>query len=118
MFWDTATVLDPGAASVRDRLFSAPLALPDGLPKLFAQAGLRAIRLQSVTIRMDYASFGDYWEPLCGGQGPVGTYVAQLAPDLRGRIVEAVRLAYLSGAPDGPRSLTATAWLTSGFVPQ
>jgi SAM-dependent methyltransferase len=117
MFWDTATVLDPTAAKVRDRLFSAPLALPDGLPKLFAEAGLRAIRLQSVTIRMDYASFGDYWESFCGGQGPVGTYVAQLAPDLRGRIVEAVRLAYLSGAPDGPRSLTATAWLTSGFVP-
>ena len=118
MFWDTATVLDPAAATVRDRLFSAPLALPDGLPKLFAQAGLRGVQLQSVTIRMDYASFDDYWEPLCGGQGPVGTYVVQLAPTLRARIIDAVRLAYLSGAPDGPRSLTATAWLTSGFVPQ
>jgi SAM-dependent methyltransferase len=118
MFWDTATVLDANAASVRDRLFSAPLALPDGLPKLFAECGLRAVRLQSVTIRMEYTSFSDYWEPLCGGQGPVGTYVVQLEPTLRGRIVEAVRLAYLSGTPDGPRSLTATAWLTSGFVPQ
>jgi SAM-dependent methyltransferase len=117
MFWDTATVLDPTAAKVRDRLFSAPLALPDGLPKLFAEAGFTAVRLQSVTIRMDYASFGDYWEPLCGGQGPVGTYVVQLEPALRERIEDAVRLAYLSGAPDGPRSLTATAWLTSGFVP-
>jgi SAM-dependent methyltransferase len=118
MFWDTATVLDPAAAKVRDRLFSAPLALADGLPRLFAQAGLRAVQLQSVTIRMDYASFDDYWEPLCGGQGPVGSYVVQLTPALRGRIIDAVRLAYLSGAPDGPRSLTATAWLTSGVVPQ
>ena len=117
MFWDTATVLDPTAAKVRDRLFSAPLALPDGLPKLFAGAGSTAVRLQSVTIRMDYASFNDYWEPLCGGQGPVGTYVVQLEPALRGQIEDAVRLAYLSGASDGPRSLTATAWLTSGFVP-
>jgi SAM-dependent methyltransferase len=117
MLWDTATALDPTAASVRDRLFSAPLALPDGLPKLFSQAGFSGVELQSVTIRMDYADFDDYWEPLCGGQGPVGTYVAQLAPALRGRIADAVRLAYLSGAPDGPRSLTATAWLTSGFVP-
>jgi SAM-dependent methyltransferase len=117
MFWDTATVLDPAAAEVRDRLFSAPLALPDGLPRLFAQVGFNSIQLQSVTIRMDYASFDDYWEPLCGGQGPVGTYAARLAPALRGRIVDAVRLAYLSGAPDGPRSLTATAWLTSGLVP-
>jgi SAM-dependent methyltransferase len=118
MFWDTATVLDPAAAKVRDRLFSAPLALANGLPKLFTQAGLLAVRLQSITIRMDYASFDDYWEPLCGGQGPVGTYVAQIEPALRGRIIDAVRLAYLSGAPDGPRSLTATAWLTSGLVPQ
>ncbi len=117
MFWDTVTVLDPSAANARDRLFSAPLALPDALPKLFAEAGLCAVRLQSVTIRMDYARFSDYWGPLCGGQGPVGTYVGQLAPELRGRITDAVRLAYLSGAPDGPRSLTATAWLTSGFVP-
>jgi hypothetical protein len=117
MFWDTATVLDPTAAKVRDRLFSAPLALPDTLPKLFADAGLRAVRLESVTIRMEYASFNDYWEPLRGGQGPVGTYVAQLEPALHRRIADAVRLAYLSGAPDGPRSLTATAWLTSGFVP-
>ena len=110
-------VLDPAAANVRDRLFSAPLALSDGLPKLFAQAGFNAVRLQSVTVRMDYASFDDYWEPLCGGQGPVGTYVAQLDPALREQIADAVRLAYLSGAPDGPRSLTATAWLTSGLVP-
>lgn len=118
MFWDTATVIDPTAAKVRDWLFSAPLALPETLPKLFADAGLSAVQLQSVTIRMDYASYNDYWEPLCGGQGPVGTYVAQLKPALRGRIEDAVRLAYLSGAPDGPRSMTATAWLTSGVVPQ
>jgi hypothetical protein len=65
---------------------------------------------------MDYASFDDYWRPLCGGQGPVGVYVAQLAPDLRVAIEDAVRLAYCSGADDGPRSLTATAWVTWGTV--
>ena len=114
MFWDTAAVLDPAAANVRDRLFSAPLALPDGLPRLFASAGLARIRTQSVTIRMDYENFDDYWRPMRGGQGPVGTYAAQIAPELRAQIEDALRLAYHSGAPDGPRSLTATAWLTSG----
>ena len=24
---------------------------------------------------MDYQSFDDYWQPLLGGQGPVGAYV-------------------------------------------
>jgi hypothetical protein len=83
---------------------------------LFADVGLRAIATRSITIRMDYACFDDYWRPLCGGQGPVGVYVAQLAPDLRATIEDAVRLAYCSGAVDGPRSLTATAWTTWGRV--
>jgi len=65
---------------------------------------------------MDYANFDDYWKPLCGGQGPVGTYLASLAPDLRARIEEAVAWAYRSGAPDGPRSLAATAWAVRGEV--
>ena len=40
MFWDTAAVLDRAAATARDRLFSAPLALPNGLSELFAGAGV------------------------------------------------------------------------------
>ena len=65
---------------------------------------------------MEYASFEDYWKPLFGGQGPVGTYLVGLAPDTRSRIEAAVRAAYLSGAPDGPRSMTATAWAARGDV--
>jgi SAM-dependent methyltransferase len=116
-FWDTAAGLDPGARAQRDRLFSGALALPDGLPRLFERAGLAAIERGSLTIRMDYASFEDYWSPLLGGQGPVGTYVAALTPELRSRIELAVRAAYLSGAADGPRSMTATAWAVRGVVP-
>ena len=55
--------------------------------------------------------------PLLGGQGPFGSYVAGL-PDKRRAIVRAaVRDAYLSGGPDGPRSLAATAWAVRGRVP-
>jgi len=117
LFWDTAAGLDPGAGATRDRLFSSPLALPDGLPELWREAGLRGIERGSITMRMEYADFADYWEPLLGGQGPVGAYVTGLPPDRRQMIEERVRLAYLSGAPDGPRSLTATAWAVRGTVP-
>jgi SAM-dependent methyltransferase len=117
LFWDTAAGLDPGAGATRDRLFSSPLALPDGLPLLWREAGLGAIERSSITIRMEYANFADYWEPLLGGQGPVGAYVASLAPEQRAMIEERVRLSYLSGAPDGPRSMTATAWAVRGTVP-
>lgn len=116
IFWDTAAGADPGAAAARDRLFSGALALPDGLTRLFETAGLERVERTSLTIRMDYANFADYWRPLCGGQGPVGTYLARLAPDLRARIEDAVAVAYRSGAPDGPRSMTATAWAVRGDV--
>jgi len=116
MFWDTAAVIDPAAGAVRDKLFAAALALPDGLPQLFIANGFAQPERGSLTIRMDYASFDDYWQPLLGGQGPVGTYAAGLAPDLRQRIEAAVRCAYLAGAADGPRSLTATAWAVRGIV--
>jgi SAM-dependent methyltransferase len=116
MLWDTAAGIDPNAAAVRDRLFSAPLALPEGLPALFARAGVAGVETASLVVRMEYAAFADYWEPLLGGQGPVGGYAALLAPELRMRIEEAVRGAYLSGAPDGPRSLVAAAWAVRAQV--
>lgn len=116
LFWDTAVGLDPAAGAARDRLFSSPLALPDGLPLLWRGAGLATVERGSITIRMEYADFADYWEPLLGGQGPVGSYVLCLPLERRRHIEEQVRRAYLSGAPDGPRSLTATAWVVRGIV--
>jgi SAM-dependent methyltransferase len=117
LFWDTAAGLDPQAGAARDRLFSGPLALPDGLPKLFSAAGLTGVQRASLTIRMSYANFDDYWQPLLGGQGPVGIYITALEDGLRRRIEDAVRRAFYSGSPDGERSLTATAWAVRGTVP-
>jgi SAM-dependent methyltransferase len=116
LFWDTAAGLDAGAGAARDRLFSGPLALPDGLPMLWSESGLAAVERGSITIRMEYADFADYWEPLLGGQGPVGAYVEGLPAEGRREIEDRVRAAFLSGAPDGPRSLTATAWAVRGIV--
>jgi SAM-dependent methyltransferase len=118
IFWDTAAGIDPNAGLARDRLFSAPLALPSGLLNLFKDAGLAQVQQTSITIRMAYADFNDYWQPLLGGQGPVGTYVINLAPELRLALEAAVKKAFCSGAPDGERSMTATAWAVRGIVPQ
>jgi SAM-dependent methyltransferase len=117
IFWDTAAALDPQAGMVRDRLFSHPLARPEGLSRLWQASGFRDIDSGSLTIRMDYANFDDYWEPLLGGQGPFGAYVAGLPDGRRAVVRAAVRDAYRSGGPDGPRSLTATAWAIRGRVP-
>lgn len=117
LLWDTAAEVDPKAAEIRDRIFSHPLAKPDGMTGLLTTAGLHDVDRRSVTIRMDFASFEDYWNPLLGGEGPVGGYVAALEPELQERVRESVRRAYRSGDADGPRSLTATAWLTTGTSP-
>ncbi|QYK40360.1 MAG: class I SAM-dependent methyltransferase [Paracoccaceae bacterium] len=116
LLWDTAAGIDPVAASTRDRIFANPLAKPDGMPDLLRAAGLTDVERRSETVRMDFADFDDYWQPLLGGQGPVGGYVAALEPALRERVAQAVRMAYLSGDTDGPRSLTATAWVVTGRV--
>jgi len=117
LFWDTAAATDPQAVERRARLFSAKPALPGGLRNLFVAAGLERIEEGLITIRMDYGNFDDYWGPLLGGQGPIGSYVAGLSGDLRGRLEAAVRAAYCAGAPDGLRTMSATAWAVRGIAP-
>ena len=117
MLWDTAVAIDPKARVTRDHLFANPVAIPGGLAGFFQAVGLKDVDTQSLTIRMDYENFEDYWQPFLGRQGPVGTYFANLSPALNARIKEAVRDAYCSGSPDGPRSLTASAWAVRGKVP-
>jgi SAM-dependent methyltransferase len=117
LFWDTAAVVDREAAAMRARLFSHPLATAGGLAALWRAARLADVSESSLTVRMDYASFDDYWEPLLGGQGPVGRYLVGLSGDARARLEVLVRDAYLAGAPDGPRSMAASAWAVRGVVP-
>lgn len=83
MLWDTAVAIDPNARVARDSLFANPVAIPGGLAGFFRAAGLAQVEEQSLTIRMDYANFEDYWQPFLGGQGPVGAYFANLAPALK-----------------------------------
>ncbi|MDT2024171.1 methyltransferase domain-containing protein [Methylocella sp. CPCC 101449] len=114
LFWDAASGIEPGAGAARDKHFSTPLAKLDPLLELWRQSVLRDVHFASLHTRMDYASFDDYWEPLTGGQGPVGVYIDALAPALRENICAQVRQAYLAGDPDGSRSMVATAWAVTG----
>lgn len=110
LFWDTAAARDPEAAKARARHYAAALTWPGELEAAFAAAGARDIQAASLTMRMVYADFADYWEPIAHAQGPVGDYVKNLDPAALAALAGAVESAYLAGRPDGPRSMTATAW--------
>jgi SAM-dependent methyltransferase len=117
IFWDTASALDPAADRARARHYSSPLTGPGELVAAFAAAGLDRVDGASLTIRMEYREFADYWEPIVNAQGPLGDYVRELPSARLAPLASAMRHAYLAGAPDGPRSMTATAWAARGVVP-
>jgi hypothetical protein len=69
------------------------------------------------TIRMDFASFADFWGPAEGGDGPIAEYVNTLDSEVKSRLRDVVELAYLDGDADGERSYAATAWVVKGRAP-
>ena len=117
MFFDTAAVLDPEANERRARNYTRPLTRPGELAHAWREAGLTGVVDTTLSIRMDYASFDDYWAPVDGKDGPHAEYAATLDAAARIRLREAVRLAYLDGEADGPRSYSATAWAVKGTAP-
>ena len=75
------------------------------------------VRETMLAIRMEFASFDDYWTPYLGKDGPGPQYMATLSPAQHDRLRDAVRAAYIDGDPDGPRSYVAVAWAVAGTVP-
>ena len=107
-FWKVARTLDP---AVDDE--SGQLGAHDGqLAHLFEQAGLHDIRSLLLTVRRDYASFDDWWEPFTWGVGPAGAYLAGLDDGAR----DALRRACAASLPNGPFTIEASAWTAIGTV--
>ncbi|RTL64373.1 MAG: class I SAM-dependent methyltransferase [Hyphomicrobiales bacterium] len=117
MFFDTAAVIDPNAGRHRALACTRGMSRRDGLIDAWSRAGLVDVETGSLTIRMEYGSFHDFWSSIDGHDGPYASYLATLANDTRQTLLELVEAAYLDGAPDGPRSYAATAWCVRGRVP-
>ena len=113
---DTVAVLDTSGEAFRSQQFSAPLTAPGELASAWSKMGLKDVAQTSLTIRMEFTSFADYWTPWLGGQGTVGAYIMSLDAVLRDQLESHMRRAYLAGSGDGPRSFAATAWAVRGIV--
>jgi SAM-dependent methyltransferase len=115
LLWDTAAVLDPTAE--RPRALFSPLTAPGEMSAMWRQVGLIEVEETSLTIRMDYANFDEYWQPLASRDSPPGQYVTTLSDQARATLREHVRRGFLGNRPDGPRSFASTAWACRGTVP-
>ena len=114
MFFDTAAALDAKANERRARNYTRPMTRPGELTKAWRVAGFDDVVETTLAIRMEFASFADYWAPYDGKDGPGAEYVATLGDVERTKLQDAVRAAYLDGEPDGPRSYAAQAWAVKG----
>jgi len=115
LFLDTAAVLDGDAALLRDKNFTRPLRRPGDLSGAARSAGFSEVRETELAVRTEFASFDDYWAPFDGMDGPIPAYLAKRPPQLKEKIKEAVRHAFLDGEEDGPRSYVAVAWAISAL---
>jgi hypothetical protein len=107
-FWSAARVLDPG---VHDE--SALAGAREGhLAELMSAAGLREIETTILTVRVEHATFEDWWKPFTLGVGPAGAYTAALDPDKQARL----RGLCHERLPDEPIVISAGAWAARGVV--
>ena len=108
VYWEAARSVDAGAIDE-----SGLAGTREGhLAGLFAAAGLRELEETTQTVRSEFATFDEWWEPYTLGVGPAGAHAAGLDPALRERVREACR----ARLPEPPFTVTATAWAVRGVV--
>ncbi|HUB14378.1 MAG TPA: methyltransferase domain-containing protein [Acetobacteraceae bacterium] len=116
MFWDVAGMLDPDAIARRGRMYFNPIVQPGGLGALWRRVGLTDVTETTLLVRMDFANFEDYWQPIASGEAALGQYHASLDAAAQATLRERVRAAFLGGAADGARSFAAVALACRGVV--
>jgi hypothetical protein len=57
-------------------------------------------------VRVEHATFEEWWEPYTLGVGPAGSYIAGLAPEAREELREKCRALL----PEPPFTISASAW--------
>jgi SAM-dependent methyltransferase len=101
-YWAAVKDIDPNA---KDEANLAG-AKEGHLVELCEAAGLHGIEPSTLTVRVAFSTFEEWWEPYTLGVGPAGAYVRKLEPAR----VEALRNACRDRLPEPPFETEATAW--------
>ena len=105
-FWEAARELDPEVEDESELAGSRR----GHLAELLREAGLEEVEETGLSVRVEHASFDQWWEPFTFGVGTVGTYLSQLDPEQQTRLREHCRAAF----PEGGLALAARAWAARG----
>ena len=100
-FWRAARELDPAA----DDESGLPGVREGDLARLFAQAGLGAAQVSTLTVQVRQA-FDEWWEAFTLGVGPAGAYAVSLSPEHQAALREQCRRLLATD----PIEISATAW--------
>jgi SAM-dependent methyltransferase len=107
-FWQAVHELDPSEEGEG--------ALAGGreghLSELFSEAGLHEVEETALPIRVEHATFEEWWEPFTFGVGPAGSYLTALDPAQQVELRERSR----QRLPQAPFTLSARAWAARGLV--
>jgi SAM-dependent methyltransferase len=106
LFWGAVRDLDRDAPDESDLAG----AREGDLVALFERAGLRSVEPATLTVRVNFATFQDWWEPFTLGVGPAGSYVTALDPARR----DALQAHCAELLPQAPFDLEASAWTALG----
>jgi SAM-dependent methyltransferase len=82
------------------------------LAELFGEAGLREVEETALPVRLEHATFEEWWEPFTLGVGPAGSYVAALDSAQQAELRERCR----QRLPQAPFTLPARAWSARGLA--
>jgi len=108
VFWQAVSEVDPAASGEAQLAGSRE----GHLAELAGEAGLARVRSTSLTVRIRFASFDDWWAPYLLGVGPSGAYVASLDDDGRREVEDQCRALL----PQGSFEHAATAWVVIAEV--
>jgi SAM-dependent methyltransferase len=102
-FWGAARDVDPAAPGEGERAGSRE----GHLAELAESAGLADVTSTSLTVRVDFASFDEWWAPYLLGVGTTGDYMETLDDQQRRAIEQRCR----EVLPEAPFEQEARAWV-------
>jgi len=107
-FWRVVHHYDPEAEGEE----ALPGSWEGDLTRMLTDAGLHEVEETLLTVRLDFATFEEWWQPFTLGVGPAGAYVQSLNQIERVGLEDALR----EELGDGPFAVEAGAWTATGVV--